>query len=383
MRIFKRKFKSGVKWGIDYTMGGKRKRIIVGDTRKEAQAFAEEVIQNKNKIKVGLPINEKGKAIPKTINETLEIYFEEKVPSFRSTDIIYSTLGKQSPFREKFGEYDLNHVSQNDMETFRDSLLKKDMAYNSVKRVMTCIQSFFSWCKGHKPPWLRAENPASCLFKNCRVTTNNPGYIKQTLTIDEVKRIIELARSENEERADLFEWLFTSMERPSEAKRIKIKDFYEDHGRWYLRITQTKRAGKIKILEIDGPLEEIRERQLRRREDKEFFWNQSLFSPHARVFKRYCNELGIDLKQGNGLYVLKYSAVSHHLNVVATPLQMVSDISGVTPDVLMGYYNKSTEDQRRAVLKNLSWHFSGTDQEGEISHPSLILDRQAFPKYPT
>ncbi|NIS62783.1 MAG: hypothetical protein GTO13_19410 [Proteobacteria bacterium] len=88
MRVFKRKFKSGVKWGIDYTLAGKRKRVIVGDTRKEAQAFAEEVIQNKNRIKIGLPTENYGKPIPRTINEALEIFFDERLPSFRSPSIV-------------------------------------------------------------------------------------------------------------------------------------------------------------------------------------------------------------------------------------------------------------------------------------------------------
>ena len=78
MKVFKRQFKSGVKWGIDYTIGGKRKRVTVADTKKEAQAFAEEVIQNKNRIKVGLPIEENnGRPIPKTVDDALEIYYKE------------------------------------------------------------------------------------------------------------------------------------------------------------------------------------------------------------------------------------------------------------------------------------------------------------------
>ncbi len=383
MRVFKRKFKSGVKWGVDYTIGGIRKRVIVGETRKEAQDFMEEIIQNKNRIKIGLPADGNGKPIPKTVNEALEIYFQEKVPSFRSTNIIKVTLGKGSTFRKKFGDLNLGNISRNDMEAFRDRLLKQNMAYNSVRRTMTCIQSFLSWCKGHKPPWCEGENPASSLFKNCRTVTLNPGYVRQILTFDEVHKIIELAMGENEERADLFWWLFCSMQRPSEAKKIEFKDFYEEHGKWYLRITQTKRAGKVKVLEIDGPLEEIRQRQVEKRNGREFFWSQDLFDPHAHCLKKYCQKLGIPLREGNGLYCLKHSAVSYHLNVLATPVKIVSDISGVTVAVLISYYTKSTEGQRRAALKNLGWHVSGTREDNQISHPSQTLDSPILEEYPS
>jgi len=326
---------------------------------------------------------EEEKTIPKTVNEALEIYFQEKVPSFRSLDVIKVTLGEGSIFRKKFGDLSLEGISRNDMETFRDRLLKQNMAYSSVKRTMTCIQSFLSWSKGHKPPWLEGENPASSLFKNCRVTTNNPGYIKQILTFDEVHKIVDLAKAENEERADLFLWLFCSMQRPSEAKRIEFKDFYEEHGKWYLRITQTKRGGKVKVLEIDGPLEEIRQRQFERRNGQQFFWSQDFFDPHAHSLKKYCRKLGITLREGNGLYVLKHSAVSHHLNVLATPVQIVSDISGVTVAVLISYYTKSTEGQRRTALKNLGWHVSGTREDEQIPYPSQTLDSPTSKEYPS
>ena len=382
VRIFKRKLKHGDRWGLDYTVAGVRKRILVGDTKKEAVEYRDKVIINRNNLKLGLPVEENGRPIPKTVNEALDIYFREKVPSFRSIDIIKVTLGKGSIFRQKFGDLNLENISRNDIETFRDRLLKQNMAYNSVKRTMACVQSFLSWCKGHKPPWLEGENPASSLFKNCRVTTNNPGYVKQILTFEQVQKIVDLAKVENEERSDFFLWLFSSMQRPSEARRIEFKDFYEERGKWFLRITQTKRAGKVKVLEIDGPLEEIRQRQFERRNGQQFFWSQDFFDPHSYSLKRYCRELGIALREGNGLYVLKHSAVSYHLNVLATPVQIVSDISGVTVAVLISYYTKSTEAQRRAALKNLGWHVSGTQEDKEISPTLQTLDNQPSKSYP-
>ena len=385
MRIFKRSFKSGNKWGIDYTIGGKRKRVIVGDTRKEAQDFLEQVIKDKHRIKVGLPPENNGRLIPKTLNEALTVYFEERVPSFRSADVIKTTLGEKSAFRKKFGEYALDEISRNDMQNFRDSLLKRDMAYGSVKRIMTCIQSFFTWCKNNKPPWIEEENPASKLFKNCTTTTRNPGWQKQILTIDQVNQIIDLAREKNPERGDLFEWLFCSMQRPSEAKKIEFKDFYKDRGKWYLRIAETKRAGKVKILDVDGPLESILMRQLERREGERFMWNQSLFkNPHCPWLKRYYKQIaGEELRKGNGDYIFKHSAVSYHLNVLATPPQIVSDISGVSVAVLFTWYTKSTEGQRRAALRNLDWHNLGTRQGKKITPSLQSPANSALESYPT
>ncbi|MFB0507438.1 MAG: tyrosine-type recombinase/integrase [Thermodesulfobacteriota bacterium] len=267
MRIFKRSFKSGTKWGIDYTIGGKRRRVIVGSTRKEAQTFAEEVIQNKNRIKVGLPPESNGRRIPKTVDEALEIYFKEKLSSFRSPSIVKTTLGQDSAFRKKFGKHSLDEISKSDMETFRDSLFKRNLAYQSIKRTMATISSFFNWAKNQKPPWVHGENPSRSLFASCRATTTNPGWSKHILSFEEVKRIIDLAREKNPQRADYYLWLFLSMQRPSEAKRIRFEDF--DTDKWTVTIAQTKRGGKAKIIPIDGELRDIYWRQLERRRDKE------------------------------------------------------------------------------------------------------------------
>ena len=380
MRIFKRSFKSGTKWGIDYTIGGKRKRVIVGDTRKEAQTFAEEVIQNKNRIKVGLPVEENGRQIPKTINEALDIYFQEKVSSLRSTSTVKSVLGEGAKFREKLGDFSLDDVSKSDMEAFRDSLLKRDYAYQSVKRIMTVIQSFFTWAK--KQRWLEGENPASSLFANCRTTTKNPGWIKHILTHDEIKRVIDLAKKENLERADLFLWLHLAMQRPSEAKRIRFENFDEDT--WTLRISETKAAGKVKTIPVDGELKNIYLTQLERRKGEGFMWSQFLFEPHCRVFKRYCSELGIKLHRGNGWYILKHSGVSFMVNELAVPVKLVSDLSGVSVNVIVSHYLKSNERQLRLALQNASrfWHETGTQENEEKSYPLQTLDNQPSREYP-
>jgi len=380
MRIFKRKFKSGVKWGIDYTIGGKRKRIIVGDTRKEALTFMEEVIENKKRIKVGLPVEEnKGRPIPKTVDEALEVYFIEKLPSFRSPSIVRTVLGRESAFRKKFGKHSLDEISKSDMEAFRDSLFKRNLAYDSIKRTMATISSFFNWVKNQKPPWFQGENPASRLFASCRATTTNPGWTKHILGFEEVKRIIDLAKKENPQRADYYLWLFLAMQRPSEAKRIRFEDF--DTDKWTVTIAQTKRGGKAKVIPIDGELREIYWRQLERRKDKDgFMWPQSYFNPHATVFKRYCSELGINLKRGNSIYILKHSGVSFMVNVLGVPVKIVSDISGVSVPVITRHYLKASETQLRLALQNASWHFSGTQEDGAISRPSQTIANQPFPQ---
>jgi len=108
------------------------------------------------------------------------------------------------------------------MEAFRGSLFKKNLAYDSIKRTMATISSFFNWAKNQKPPWLQGENPASRLFASCRATTANPGWTKHILGFEEVKRIIDLAKEENPQRADYYLWLFLAMERPSEAKKDTV-----------------------------------------------------------------------------------------------------------------------------------------------------------------
>ena len=188
----------------------------------------------------------------------LEIYFKEKLPSFRSPNALKSTLGKESAFRRKFGKYSLDKVSKSDMEGFRDLLFKRNLAYTSIRRKMATISSFFNWAKNQKPPWL-TENPASCLFASCRATTTNPGWTKHMLDFQEVKKILALAKEENPQRADYYLWLFLAMQRPSEAKRIRFEDF--DTEKWTLTIAQTKRGGKAKIIPVDGKLREIYWRQ--------------------------------------------------------------------------------------------------------------------------
>ncbi|NIN91783.1 MAG: tyrosine-type recombinase/integrase, partial [Candidatus Aenigmarchaeota archaeon] len=309
---------------------------------------------------MGLPVEENGRPIPKTVDEALEIFFKEKLPSFRSPSIVKSTLGKESAFKKKFGKHSLDDISKSDMEAFRDSLFRKNLAYDSIKRNMATISSFFNWAKNQKPPWFQGENPASRLFASCRATTTNPGWTKHILSFEEVKRIIDLAKEKNPQRADYYLWLFLAMQRPSEAKRIRFEDF--DTDKWTLTVAQTKRGGKAKIIPIDGELRDIYWRQLERRGDKEdgFFWPQTYFNPHATVFKRYCSELGINLKRGNSIYILKHSGVSFMVNVLGVPVKIVSDISGVSVPMITRHYLKASETQLRLALRNASWHFSGT-----------------------
>lgn len=241
---------------------------------------------------------------------------------------------------------------------------------------MATVSSFFNWTKNQKPPWLQGENPARCLFASCRATTTNPGWTKHILSFEEVNGIIDLTKEKNPQRADYYLWLFLAMQRRSEAKRIRFENF--DTDKWTLTIAQTKRGGKPKVIPIDGELRDIYWRQLERRRDKEdgFFWPQTYFNPHATVFKRYCSELGINLKRGNSIYILKHSGVSFMVNVLGVPVKIVSDISGVSVPMITRHYLKTNETQLRLALRNASWHFSGTQEDNEISRPSQILANQ-------
>jgi len=185
------------------------------------------------------------------------------------------------------------------------------------------------------------------------------------LDFQEVKKILALAKEENPQRADYYLWLFLAMQRPSEAKRIRFEDF--DTEKWTLTIAQTKRGGKAKIIPIDGELRGIYWRQLERRKDKDgYFWPQTYFNPHDTVFKKYCAKLEINLKRGNGIYVLKHSGVSYMINVLGVPVKIVSDISGVSIPMINRHYLKANEAQLRLAFQNASRHFSGTQEDQQI-----------------
>jgi hypothetical protein len=45
------------------------------------------------------------------------------------------------------------------------------------------------------------------------------------------------------------------------------------------------------------------------------------------------------------------------------------------------HYLMASEAQLRLALQNASRHFSGTQEDGELSHPSQILSRQDLNQY--
>ena len=69
------------------------------------------------------------------------------------------------------------------------------------------------------------------------------------------------------------------------------------------------------------------------------------------------------------------------VNVLGVPVKIVSDISGVSVPVITRHYLKASENQLRLALQNASWHFSGTQKEKELPHPSQNLANQPFPQH--
>jgi len=363
MRIFKRSFKSGTKWGIDYTIGGKRKRIIVGDTRKEAQAFAEEVIKDKHRLKVGLPVEESGNPIPETLGNAIDIYIQDRISILRSPGPPTSILNN---FKARYGKLKLDEIGRVELEQYRDKLYRENYALGAIKRKLTTISTFFAWGMKQRRPWFE-KNPATNLVDaSYRGITKNVGWEKMMLDHTQVKQIVNYFKESDRERSDFILWSFLTMQRPSEAKTIKFSDF--DTEEWKLRIPSHKSGGRPKVLIIDGELRDIYERQLSWRNGGPFMWRKSLFDRHSYKFKKACKELGIPLKFGNGLYVLKSSGISYHVNILGTPVADVSQISGVSIKTIMDHYLKTSEARTRQALRNAShhfWHEPGTDETTE------------------
>lgn len=374
MKIFKRQFKNTTRWGIDFTLRGKRKRIIVADTKKEAQAFAEEVIQNKNKIKIGLPVSENGRAIPDTIGKAIDIYLTEKISILRSSAPPASIL---KDFKTRYGKLKIDEIGRVELEQYRDRLYKENYAVGAIKRKLTTIATFFAWGTKQRPKWFD-ENPATNLVDaSYRGITKNVGWERMMLNHPQVRAIVDYFKETDPERSDFILWSFLTMQRPSEAKTIKFSDF--DTDEWKLRIPSHKSGGRPKVLVVDGELKDIYERQFSRRNGNPLMWRKSLFDGHSYKFKKACKDLGIPLKFGNGLYVLKSSGISFHVNILGTPIADVSQISGVSIKTIMAHYLRTSEARTRQALKNASYHFwhePGTDEP--TTQPQTVT-HQEFP----
>ena len=372
MKLFKKKRKLGTRWGVDFTIGGKRRRIIAGDTRKAAQELFETIVKNRELIKIGL----EGELVPQpkipgTIGDAIDEYLAIKLPQVRNKDLLKVVLGERSTFKKRYGSKKVGEIGPADLEAYRDYLFDR-YAKGTIQRNVGVVSAFFNYGTKKRPRWF-TENPARGILSNTRKIPKKPGYEKQSLDLVDVRRIVEFFRENDPERSDFLLWKFLSLQRNEEMQRVKFRDF--DESTWKLPCRYTK-TGEPRYLLIDGDLREIYFRQRERRKGETYMWRKELFSKRAEAFKKACRELSIPLKKGNGTYVLKSAGVHYYLSVLAVPIEEVSAFSGVSINVLNNHYRRATEKKARSTLRHASNQFWYKPDTPEISDTPQTLTHQ-------
>ena len=228
-------YQKGKNWYIDYCFYGRRRREMVGPSKKLAEAAL-----HKRKLQIAegkyLDIDTTKKMrFDAFANEYLELHSKLK-RSYYTDEKIIDLLKKY------FGNLYLHEITSLDIEKFKSERIKK-VSPATVNRALAVLKSMFN----RAIEWKNAkENPCKSvkLFKE---NNQRLRYLEQ----EEIKQLLN--NSKGYIRAIVITALFTGM-RKSEILNLKWNNC--DFNRSLIRLTYTKN-NEVRTIPIDKKLREI------------------------------------------------------------------------------------------------------------------------------
>ena len=221
-------------------------------------------------------LHDKPIALP-TLSEARETYCEMKGRADDRRFVRY-TSRVVSEVVQLAGDKAINGYTRNDALLFRDSLLKREVSYNTVKRNFECIRAI--WNFGARENGISDPNP----FANMNYGNGAAAVKRMPIPIDDLRKVQQLCYQKDDDIRWLIALLSDTGMRLAEAAGLAKEDVFLDTEIPYVRLCERPwRPLKIRSSERDLPLVGAALWAVHRAYDS---------SPNEYLFPRYCSDDG-------------------------------------------------------------------------------------------
>ena len=213
-------------------------------------------------------------ALP-TLSEARETYCEMKGKADDRRFVRY-TSRVVSEIVQLAGNKVITSYSRNDALLFRDSLLKREVSYNTVKRNFECIRAI--WNFAARENGISDQNP----FSNMNYGNGAVAVKRMPIPIDDIRKVQQLCYQKDDDIRWLIALLSDTGMRLAEAAGLAKEDVFLDTEIPYVRLCERPwRPLKTRSSERDVPLVGAALWAAKRAYES---------SPNEYLFPRYCSE---------------------------------------------------------------------------------------------
>ena len=192
-------------------------------------------------------LHDKPIALP-TLSEARETYCEMKGRADDRRFVRY-TSRVVSEIVQLAGDKVINGYTRNDALLFRDSLLKREVSYNTVKRNFECIRAI--WNFAARENGISDPNP----FANMNYGNGAAAVKRMPIPIDDLRKVQQLCYQKDDDIRWLIALLSDKGMRLAEAAGLAKEDVFLDTETPYVRLCERPwRPLKTRSSERDVPL---------------------------------------------------------------------------------------------------------------------------------
>ena len=221
-------------------------------------------------------LHDKPIALP-TLSEARETYCEMKGRADDRRFVRY-TSRVVSEIVHLAGDKVINGYTRNDALLFRDSLLKREVSHNTVKRNFECIRAI--WNFAARENGISDPNP----FANMNYGNGAAAVKRMPIPIDDIRKVQQLCYQKDDDIRWLIALLSDTGMRLAEAAGLAKEDVFLDTEIPYVRLCERPwRPLKTRSSERDLPLVGAALWAVHRAYD---------VSPNEYLFPRYCSDDG-------------------------------------------------------------------------------------------
>ena len=221
-------------------------------------------------------LHDKPIALP-TLSEARKTYCEMKGRADDRRFVRY-TSRVVSEIVQLAGDKVINGYTRNDALLFRDSLLKREVSYNTVKRNFECIRAI--WNFAARENGVSDPNP----FANMNYGNGAAAVKRMPIPIDDLRKVQQLCYQKDDDIRWLIALLSDTGMRLAEAAGLAKEDVFLDTEIPHVRLCERPwRPLKTRSSERDVPLVGAALWAAKRAFES---------SPNEYLFPRYCSEQG-------------------------------------------------------------------------------------------
>ena len=273
-------------------------------------------------------LHDKPIALPK-LSEARETYCEMKGRADDRRFVRY-TSRVVSEIIQLAGDKMINGYSRNDALLFRDSLLKREVSHNTVKRNFECIRAI--WNFAARENGVSDPNP----FANMNYGNGAAAVKRMPIPVDDIRKVQQLCYQKDDDIRWLIALLSDTGMRLAEAAGLAKDDVFLDTEIPYVRLCERPwRPLKTRSSERDVPLVGAALWAATRAFES---------SPNEYLFPRYCSDDGCKADYAsntlnkwlrkhvpNGCVVHSFRhSMRDRLKAVACPVEVIDQIGGWT-----------------------------------------------------